>query len=119
LYVDKYGLEVVCIRIGSFLERPTDLRHLSTWLSPSDCLQLICCSIDAPDLGFLITYGVSANTRSWWSNDGWDRLGYSPRDDAEAFADKVTPEEGLDPDGAGAEVQGGWFVNELDPRHTP
>lgn len=35
LYADKFGLEVVCIRIGSFLAEPTEARHLSTWLMPS------------------------------------------------------------------------------------
>ena len=34
LYADKHGLQVVCVRIGTFAERPTALRHLSTWLSP-------------------------------------------------------------------------------------
>jgi uronate dehydrogenase len=33
LYADKYGLRVVCVRIGTFAERPTTPRHLSTWLS--------------------------------------------------------------------------------------
>jgi uronate dehydrogenase len=36
LYADKHGLQVVCVRIGAFAERPTTPRHLSTWLSPRD-----------------------------------------------------------------------------------
>ena len=36
LYADRYGLDVVCLRIGSAFAEPTSTRHLSTWLSPSD-----------------------------------------------------------------------------------
>ena len=45
-YVDQYGLEVICLRIGSFqpdsavIERKSD-RILSTWLSHRDCVQLV------------------------------------------------------------------------------
>ena len=30
LYWDKHGIESVCVRIGSAIERPTEFRHLST-----------------------------------------------------------------------------------------
>ena len=36
LYVDKFGLEVVCLRIGSFQPRPRERRELATWLSHAD-----------------------------------------------------------------------------------
>ena len=36
LYADRYGLDVVCLRIGSAFAEPTTTRHLSTWLSPAD-----------------------------------------------------------------------------------
>ena len=45
-YVDRYGLAVVCLRIGSFqpdsavVERQGD-RILSTWLSHRDCVHLV------------------------------------------------------------------------------
>ena len=35
LYADRYGLDVVCLRIGSAFPEPTTTRQLSTWLSPS------------------------------------------------------------------------------------
>lgn len=34
LYADRYGLDVICVRIGSCFEKPKDVRMLSTWLSP-------------------------------------------------------------------------------------
>ena len=41
LYHDRHGLEVACLRIGSFRDRPTTRRHLSTWLSPGDTVRLV------------------------------------------------------------------------------
>ncbi len=116
LYADKYGIDVVCLRIGSFLDQPTDIRHLSTWLSPRDCQELISCCLEARGLGYLVVYGTSRNTRRWWSNAGWEPLGYRPQDDAETFASEVGPEPGVAPGSEAAARQGGWFV-ELDPFH--
>ena len=114
LYADKHGLEVVCLRIGSFAERPTTPRQLSTWLSPRDCIQLVGCSIDAADVGFAIVYGVSANTRRWWRDDAAARLGYRPQDDAETYAAEIDePAPGTPPNRADL-LQGGSFV-EADP----
>ena len=87
LYADKFGLEVVCLRIGTFAERPHEPRHLSTWLSPADGLRLVVACLSAPSpLGFRVVYGASANTRGWWDLGPARELGYAPQDDAEAFA---------------------------------
>jgi len=88
LYADKFGLEVVCLRIGTFAPRPPDRRALSTWLSHGDGVRLVEAALSAADVGgFAIVYGVSANARSWWPrSDAARRIGYEPRDDAEAFA---------------------------------
>ena len=40
LYHDRYGLDVICLRIGSCVERPVNRRMLATWLSPGDCARL-------------------------------------------------------------------------------
>ena len=88
LYADKYGLEVACLRIGTFEERPREARHLSTWLSHRDAVSLFAACLSAP-LRFEIVYGMSANTRSWWSGEAGARLGYHPQDDAEVFAAEV------------------------------
>ncbi|MET7609203.1 NAD-dependent epimerase/dehydratase family protein [Streptomyces avermitilis] len=38
LYADKFDVSVICLRIGSFEEAPTESRHLATWLSPRDAV---------------------------------------------------------------------------------
>lgn len=105
LYADRYGLSVVCLRIGSQLPRPTKLRHLSTWLSDGDVVRLVDAALSAPDPGFAVVYGISANTRGWWDLEPGRALGYQPVDDAEAYAGAVDDE----PD-AFAAVLGGEFT---------
>jgi uronate dehydrogenase len=100
LYHDKFGLEVACVRIGSFAERPTESRHLSTWLSPRDCVNLFEACLTAKDLGFSIVYGVSLNKRGWWDLREARRLGYDPIDDAESYASEI-------PEGSPGPYQGG------------
>ena len=78
LYHDRYGLSVACLRIGSFRDRPTTRRHLSTWLSPGDAVRLVDACLSAPDLGFSILYGISGNTRAWWDLGPARALGYEP-----------------------------------------
>jgi uronate dehydrogenase len=89
LYHDRHGLEVVCLRIGAFQPEPRKPRHLWIWLSHRDCVQLVQRSLEAPGVGFLIVYGMSDNSRSWWRRSGWDTIGYSPHDDAEKYVDRV------------------------------
>ena len=91
-YVDAFGLEVICLRIGSFQpeeavrERGSD-RILSTWLSHRDCVQLVWRGIEANEVKFGIFYGISGNKRAYWDiQNARDLLGYEPEDDAERFA---------------------------------
>ena len=86
LYVDRYGLDVVCLRIGSAFPEPTSLRHLSTWLSPTDTVGLVDAALRAPSPGFAVVWGVSDNTRRWWDLTAARALGYEPVDDAEVHA---------------------------------
>jgi uronate dehydrogenase len=89
LYSDKFGLEVICIRIGGFLERPRQVRDLSNWLSHGDAVRLFAACLTAPDVGFRVIYGASANTRLRWDLTPARELGYEPQDDAERYADEV------------------------------
>jgi uronate dehydrogenase len=89
LYWDKHGIESVCVRIGSSIERPTEPRHLSTWFGLEDLLQFILRCIDTPHVGFLVCWGVSGNTRSYWSPTGCAALGYVPRQNAEDYAAEI------------------------------
>ncbi|WP_433254051.1 NAD-dependent epimerase/dehydratase family protein [Streptosporangium sp. CA-135522] len=84
LYHDRFGMNVVVIRLGSCAESPADTRGLSTWLSPGDCARLVEASLAAT--GFHVVWGVSANTRRWWSLEEGRAIGYHPEDDAEPYA---------------------------------
>lgn len=90
LYHHRYGLDVICIRILTCFPKPFDRRSLSTWLSPDDCARLVEACLAAPEPGYRVVYGVSANTRGGFvSLDGARALGYEPRDDAEVYAHEV------------------------------
>jgi uronate dehydrogenase len=91
LYADRYAIDALACRIGSFLPEPTSTRHLSTWLSPDDCVRMFDACLTTPAPGFAVLYGISANTRAWWDLEPGRALGYRPADDAERFADRVEP----------------------------
>lgn len=116
MYWDKHGIESVCVRIGTCIERPTEFRHLSTWLGWDDLMHLIQQCVETPDLGFLVVWGVSNNTRSYWSNAQAARLGYSPRQNAEDFAAEILSwPNPIEPAARG--YQGGSFVmHDFTPR---
>lgn len=107
-YADRYGLRVLCIRIGFANDRPIDRRRLSIWTSWRDLAQLVRIGIEHPGLRYAIVYGVSANTRGFFDNETAFALGYKPQDDAEDFAATVlaeTPPE--DPARVGSKIVGG------------
>jgi uronate dehydrogenase len=89
LYADNHGMTVVSARILTFLEKPTSLRALGTWLSPDDTARLVeaCVVLDRP--GHHLLWGVSRNTRRWADLAEGEALGYFPLDDGELFADEV------------------------------
>ncbi|NIM95836.1 MAG: NAD-dependent epimerase/dehydratase family protein [Anaerolineales bacterium] len=87
-YFDQYGIESVCLRIGSVTVAPGDpkeRRHLCVWLSYDDLERLVRCSLTADETfpGFGIYYGVSRNTKRFWDiSNALEELGYDPQDDA-------------------------------------
>lgn len=86
LYADKYGLEVMSIRIGHVLPKPYDRRRLAIWISVRDLAQLVRIGLDHPDVKNTIVYGMSDNKRAWWDNAEAARLGYRPMDRSEDYA---------------------------------
>ena len=94
LYVDRYGLDVVCLRIGSAFPEPTTVRQLATWLSPTDTVGLVDAALRAPSPGFSVVWGVSDNTRRWWDLTAAEALGYRSVDDAEVFAEALIAAHG-------------------------
>jgi uronate dehydrogenase len=88
-YSDEFGLQVICLRIGSYLPEPRNERNLATWLSPRDMAQLFWRSLEI-DLPFGIFYAVSGNRRRYWSiESAVTVLGYRPEDDAELYAGRI------------------------------
>lgn len=91
-YADQYGLRTTSLRIGSFADRPTTRRMLSTWLSRNDLLRLAEAALAGPWASHEVVWGISKNTRRWWSLDAGERIGYFPQDDAEDFAEGLEGE---------------------------
>lgn len=109
LYADRYGIDAVACRIGSFLPVPTTRRHLATWLSPADCVRMVRAALEAPAPGFAVLYGISANRDAWWDLAPGRALGYDPRDDAAAFEASLPERE---EDAFEASYVGGPFAGE-------
>ena len=76
LYADRYGMDTVSCRIGSFQPQPQSTRQLAA-------------SLTAPAPGYAVLYGISANTRAWWDLGPGRELGYEPQDDAETFVSTI------------------------------
>jgi uronate dehydrogenase len=112
LYVDRYGMDAVSIRIGTFLPRPTTRRQLSTWLSHEDGVRMFDAALTAPSPGFAVIYGVSANTRGWWDLGPGRALGYDPTDDADTYAAEIEGEPETEADRVQGAYVGGPFATD-------
>lgn len=112
LYADRHGLSVTALRIGTFEERPSTRRSLSTWLSPADAVRLVDASVTRPGAGFIVVHGVSANTRGWWDASPGTAIGYEPQDDAEEHVAEVPSRTGDDVEGR---YVGGPHVTAITP----
>jgi uronate dehydrogenase len=110
-YFDRYGIETVCLRIGSSFPEPKDRRMLATWLSYDDLERLVVASITAPVVGHTIVYGMSDNATTWWDNTGARHLGWRPQDSSEPFrVAKEAAQPDLDLNDPAVIYQGGAFV---------
>ncbi|WP_060177083.1 NAD-dependent epimerase/dehydratase family protein [Streptomyces sp. IMTB 1903] len=116
LYADKFGLSVVCLRIGSFEQAPTEPRHLATWLSPRDTVGYVKAALTAtPATRFATVYAVSANTRRFWELPTQAELDYTPADDAEAHAEHIAGAR--TPADSAAPQAGSYAAPEFTLRH--
>jgi uronate dehydrogenase len=110
LYVDKAGMEVACLRIGTVLQEPRVPRHLSTYLSFKDLYRLVAACLDEPKLGFAVVYGNSGNRRTWWDNSK-SGVNYQPQDDSEVFSERFAGQQPGDPSDPSVKFQGGPFCS--------
>jgi uronate dehydrogenase len=122
-HVERYDLQVACLRIGTCMATPPDYRSLATWLSPDDCTRLVRAALTAPDLTYAVVWGISANTRRWWSLDAGRAIGYEPLDDAEAYAGQMAAERNdpLPSDDlvGGGFTTSGFGIDEVAAHWTP
>lgn len=89
MYFNKFGIESACLRINSCYREPADRRHLATWLSYGDLLQLVERCLLAERIGHTVVYGISNNREVFFSNHKVAHLGYRPQDSAEVYRDQV------------------------------
>jgi uronate dehydrogenase len=112
-YFDRYGIETVCLRIGSSFPEPRNRRMLATWLSYDDLERLVVAALTAPVVGFSIVYGMSDNRTTWWDNTPARHIGYRPADSSEPFRARLEAKEPLpDPTDPAGRCQGGAFVTQ-------
>jgi uronate dehydrogenase len=110
-YFDRYGIETVCLRIGSSFPVVKDRRMLSTYLSYDDLVELVRCSLFAPEVGHTVIFGASDNTVKWWDNSKAAHIGFKPKgtsEDQRARVEAASPP--LKPDDPVGIFQGGAFV---------
>ncbi|GIG66547.1 NAD-dependent epimerase/dehydratase family protein [Phytomonospora endophytica] len=110
LFADRFGMSVIVLRIGVWFPKPPDVRGLSLWMSPDDGGRLIEACLSTSEPGYRIVWGVSRNTRGWYSLKEGEAIGYDPRDDSEAHAGELLAKYGpLDEsDPELKRVGGGW-----------
>ncbi len=113
-YADKHGMEVFCMRIGSFQAEPLEARQLATWLSHGDMVRLVTAGLETPKLHFAPVYGISRNARAWWDNSLAYSLGYRPQDDAEVHAERLLAVNPPEPGGPVAHTFGGGMFPEME-----
>jgi uronate dehydrogenase len=109
-YFDRYGIETVCMRIGSCFAEPVDRRMLITWLSFDDLAGLVRRALFAPKVGHTIVFGTSNNRDSFWDNSQAAHLGWKPRDSSEPWRAKLEAEPPLAADSPLLLYQGGAYT---------
>lgn len=110
-YHDRFGIETVCLRIGSSFEAPRNARMMVTFLAHDDLVELVRCALFTPRVGHTISFGVSNNAVRWWDNRLAAHLGFVAQHSSGDFADRF-PASGDWPaaDDSTATYQGGPFV---------
>ncbi len=109
-YFDRFGLETVCLRIGSSFAEPKNPRMLVSLLTYDDLVELVRCALFTPRVDHSIVYGVSDNDVKWWDNARAAHLGFHPKDSSRGFADRFPPDPLSASDDPTRVFQGGPWV---------
>lgn len=95
LFSDRYGMSVLCIRLGAVLtsDHPEMVRHFPGYLSQADAVQMVDKCLGAPEsIRFDIFDAISDNSRRWRDTGhakevlGWRPTGSSDRFDPKALS---------------------------------
>lgn len=89
LFSDRYGMSVLCIRLGAVLpsDHPELIRHYPGYLSQADAVQMVDKCLGAPDsIRFDIFDAISENKRRWRdTSHAKDVLGWRPTGSADTY----------------------------------
>ena len=111
-YYDRFGIETVCLRIGSCFPEPANPRMMVTWLSADDLVEALRCSLFAPRVGHTIAFGVSNNPAKWWDDRHSRHLGFVAKDSSTQFKGMFPDSGNYAPaDDITITFQGGGFLN--------
>jgi nucleoside-diphosphate-sugar epimerase len=81
-HAERYGVSVICLRLGSTGYPLLEQRYANMQLSDRDARQLVLAALTA-DVQFGVYFGVSANTPARWDiTNARAELGYQPVDDS-------------------------------------
>ncbi|MEZ0115125.1 uronate dehydrogenase [Catenulispora sp. EB89] len=110
LYHDRFGIDVSCLRLGAYRPEPRSIIDLAVWISHGDGARLVeaCLAAPAP-AAFRVLWGISANTRGWFSLAEGAAIGYHPEDDAERFVASIPDLESFDWSASALHRAGGGF----------
>jgi len=88
-YSDRYGMSVICIRLGGVLagDKPTLRRQYPGYLSQSDCVQMIDLCLSAPEsMKFDVFHASSENKLRWRdTSHAKEILGWKPTGSADDY----------------------------------
>ncbi len=87
-YAERYGLQVICLRIGTVNRQnhPLDVRQCATLFLHADLVKMVDRCLRNEELKFEIFYGVSNNTWRFWDISNIQReLNWEPEENAENF----------------------------------
>ena len=114
-YVDTYGFDVMCIRIGYVEDSVPDERRMHTWCSARDLAALIDIGLRGSQAGFHVVYGVSNCPEPLFDNAHAESLGYTPMDlSTEHLIDPRIADVRPDKANPNHRYIGGHFAKRLD-----
>jgi uronate dehydrogenase len=111
-YSDKFGLDILSVRIGSVTEKVSDERRVHLWSSPRDLARLFELGLKRKERGYRLVYGVSACPDPFFDNRSAGEIGYRPADNSDDFlSDPAIKEAVPDPSAPENLFIGGYFAS--------